>query len=229
MIACRRMKKVTLHSTSREHFLFLAMTVGKILHTKQREKPWMIDVNGDQASAKSVFALAADIAYRPEKFPEGITPDIIADYHFASPETDPIIFFNAGPKILDTKKNYDAAFKWFAQRFPAAKIIMLANIMRDEEEPYYNYENGFGSDVLDVGILVQAIRYLHDIEPHSPDLMLIADKFHQASMKAHTSQDLFAKFFRRIEIYVEDNNPMLPLLLELEQNQRTTEFTRALD
>src|SRR5688572_15247643 len=126
MIAYRHMKKVTLYSTSRDHFLFIAQALGQILHANQTQKPWMIDLTGDINAGKAALMLGVDSAYRPEKYPNGVEKTFDIKAEISKSITRPVIYEDDGDSTTPMrKKEYDDILRSLQRVNTAARVIFL--------------------------------------------------------------------------------------------------------
>lgn len=223
------MKKLTLYTKSREEFLQVSRDLAKLIHGIERKKPWVVDLNGDVASGKSLLALAFDSIYRPDVYEnEFIPPGASSDLELNPNSDKPVIYTNFVHQLRTNKETYDKLLAEYVAKNRSAKILFATNIERISLRESYNYNaSGINSDVLDIGIQVKLTtakekdqaglkREFQEIieakewegvgDSKNPDCIV-----RQKLLAAIAHQ----KFWRTTHIFIEDDSPLAPYLQQL--------------
>jgi len=113
----------------------------------------LIVAGGDSDAGKSFTALAADYAWNPARYPDGLNKNISADTLLIY---DPhlskmVVFQNMDGRVKATRGAFDAALELFDAGFrPRHGIIYLSNLKRIEGKPFDYESNGLDSRRLDL-------------------------------------------------------------------------------
>jgi hypothetical protein len=225
------MKKLTLYSTSREHFISYATALGKILHEQQRDKPWIIDLNGDFASGKILLALGIDSVYRPDLYktapPDGLEAERrLAPHNSGNPFLDgfeddkPVVTNNYRRLFAAPKATYDFTLQSLVYHNPAARVAIATNVEREAQKPYYNYQwSDMDSDVLDIGIQVWCFKgptHVPKEKWQQQGMIDLLNTFDHARRAAIDNKAVNNLFWRKIDFFVNDDCPIFEQLQQLE-------------
>lgn len=131
--------------------------LGRILKEQSRNQPWMIRLDGDFNSGKSLVAMAIDKGYRPEAYPDGLDRGVriqtlMPDWHLNKPGSLHTVFKNFGHLICKTRNNFDQELKDFEARNPQARILIASNLRRSLTGN--DFDGELDSDRLDVAVRV---------------------------------------------------------------------------
>ena len=148
----------------RDELIEFSSKLGAALQRHPRKKPWIIDLEGDPDSGKSLIALAVDRVFNPQFYRQGITLAMSADrlpgeFHETK---NPVYFCNYAYEIMETSEDYDDFLGRLIKRMPFNKVIMISNIYRSlpgVARHEFNYRSGnLHSDRLDIAIEVRKQR-----------------------------------------------------------------------
>ncbi len=144
--------------STRDKMIGLGNMLGTYFKHANREKPWMITLDGDVASGKALIALAIDQAIHPDMYLTGLEPYHSADVHLSPERQHPIVFQNFGNIISPTQEKFDQRLCAFEEAHPHAKILIGSNHARHHTD-HFNYQaRGLHSDRLDMNIHVEILR-----------------------------------------------------------------------
>lgn len=144
-------------TSTRDEFIALGTLLGQHFKRARRVKPWMITLDGDDASGKSLIALAIDQVLTPQRYPRGIPDDVKADDMLNGYFKQNVIFHNFGQTIAVTRETFDGTLHEFEARNPKTKVFVASKIARDFTGDF-NYSAGLQSDRLDLNIRVYITR-----------------------------------------------------------------------
>lgn len=120
---------LTLDISTREQLIALGTILGEAIQSSNRERSWMIALEGDARSGKSLIPLAVDQVFNPHAYPQGITRDLSVDW-LLKPGCQPsgtVVFDNFGTIPY---RDYDNALDEFESKNLHAKVLVASNVAR---------------------------------------------------------------------------------------------------
>jgi hypothetical protein len=145
--------------------------LGRILKEQNREQPWMIRLDGDFDSGKSLVALAIDKGFRPEAYPEGLHSGIrietLMPWHRNPPGSLHTVFRHFAHILRISRGAFDCELADFEARNPQARVLIASNL--DRSITGNDLEGGLDSNRLDL-----AIRVLKSGDQYERHVELIA-------------------------------------------------------
>ncbi len=138
---------------SRDDQIHIGETLGHVFRRTTRERPWMVTLGDAANSGKSLLVLAADSVMNPRAYPYRVQPELLADVIIYERPRNSLAFLNDAHTPYPNKQAFDARLSQLEKNFPAAKVIMCANMQRGGINGPFNYAaEGLQSDRLDMHI-----------------------------------------------------------------------------
>lgn len=161
----------------------------------QSPKPIFISLIGDPMSGKELVALAFDMAFHPERYPNGeIDRNAKADDMLSPQNAGQVCFHGSHPLVLRSKHSFDRHLMDLAASAPHSKIHIVSNLLRQNGEPAPNYEDDFNSGILDMAITIRKDENMNLL--------------HESGLDAFILDSILNSFKRTAQI---DVRPQLPL------------------
>lgn len=139
---------------SRDEMITFGQSLGRILKSMVRQKPWLISLTGDEASGKELLALAIDQTFNPHHYAQGIEPHMSADKELDATKKGSVVFNNFKRPIYSTKERFDRALKEYEAKNQGTCVLIASNIERTFFDEFDYRAQGLESDVLDISLQV---------------------------------------------------------------------------
>ncbi len=135
-------------------FFNMASDLRENLSNANDQAPVFIVLNGQGQSGKELVALAFDMAFHPEKFPESVIDrNVKADFLLHSSRADYIHFVNAQGQVCETSDDVDIFLQKIANQAPQSQIHFVSNLKhvfaRNSDD-----KTILNSQVLDMAVIV---------------------------------------------------------------------------
>lgn len=184
--------QIDLQTQGRDELIQAGTNLGKVLRESGRPG-WIMGLDGDKDSGKSLIALAIDQVFSPEKYPHGITKEHKADdlchpatvigsalkrfFPFARGEEKPdlpVVFFNYCRITAESQKTYDRRLQERRRSNPQSNVLIVANLFLKHRESFNNSASGVNSDFLNLNVRVfgKPERFTQTIEIVTQDSYL---------------------------------------------------------
>jgi len=180
----------TFQTQERNQLIQLGYELGRAIQSSGRAEPLIVGLDGNHNSGKSLIALAMDMAFNPDKYPEGINGDHNADalrrpvsvldgfkkmFRVGKEQQKkddlPVVFLNYCNISLTSQKSYDGRLRELKDSSPSSSVLIASNLLRTNRGEF-NYESqGLKSDMLDMNIRVHGTpqNFLRKIEITAED------------------------------------------------------------
>lgn len=112
---------------TRDLFITFGRVLAQTLREHDPDKQWIISLEDDAKSGKSVLALAADQQQNPARYPNGLTSDVSVKVLMMSSTDRTNVFFDDGFSTFDEHRRV-AHWQEFIAANPQIKLSYLSNV-----------------------------------------------------------------------------------------------------
>ncbi|MBI1301882.1 MAG: hypothetical protein GC137_09535 [Alphaproteobacteria bacterium] len=188
---------------------------------RKNEKPWLIDLAGDNSSGKSLLALAVDSCFRPHIYQGEHIPSFLSVDKELEPNGDkPVVFHN----FFARRIRYLGQIGLFEDENPEAEILFVGNTRKHQKRAYKetgrrDTKTGFDARIdisfvlkqFDLARMIKDVGLRHGLDIFR-DFRKAAKQVSERSRPVERSRNIKDLFWRRIEISFPDKS----LLAELD-------------
>jgi len=183
------------------YFFNIASAIQKTQRLSQRQQPLFISLDGDSMSGKGLVALAMDMAFNPERYPDEIIDrnDKVDDI-LSSENARTVHFRNL--RNYDPIQDRDAYDECLKQNFwkvaPQSRVHFISNLEYADDRILYGDDAYFDSDLLDMTITVRK----------DDDYNILRE----AGLDAFILSQMINSFNRTVDIRVRQRTPLSKII-----------------